>query len=109
MMKEKVYGVIKRIPKGKVATYGQIAEYLGNKNLSRVVGNILHNNPDHANIPCHRVVNSNGKVATAFAFGGEKAQRALLEKEGIIFEQNGKIDLKKFGVNLWSLRERLTI
>ena len=108
-MKEKVYEIIKSIPKGKVATYGQIAEYLGNKNLSRVVGNILHNNPDPANIPCHRVVNSNGKVATAFAFGGEKAQRALLEKEGIVFEQNGKIDLKKFGVNLWSLRERLTI
>lgn len=105
MMKEKVYGVIKRIPKGKVATYGQIAVYLGNKNLSRVVGNILHNNPDPANIPCHRVVNCNGRVAAAFAFGGEKAQRALLEKEGIVFEQNGKIDLKKFGVNLSTLKD----
>lgn len=97
-MKEKVYKFVKTIPKGKVATYGQIAECLGNKNLARVVGNILHNNPDPANIPCHRVVNCNGKVASAFAFGGSKAQRALLEEEGIVFESNGKVELKKYGI-----------
>lgn len=97
-MKEKVYEFVKAIPKGKIATYGQIAESLGNKNLARVVGNILHHNPDPAAIPCHRVVNSSGKVASSFAFGGAKAQRALLEKEGIVFERNGNIDLNKYGI-----------
>ena len=97
-MKEKVYEFVKIIPKGNVATYGQIAEALGNKKLARVVGNILHHNPDPVTIPCHRVVNSSGNVASAFAFGGANAQRALLEKEGIVFERNGKIDLNKYGI-----------
>ena len=97
-MKEKVYEFVKAIPKGKVATYGQIADALGNKNLARVIGNILHKNPDPATIPCHRVVNSSGKVASAFAFGGANVQRALLEKEGITFESNGNIDLNKYGI-----------
>ena len=95
-MKEKVYDFLKTIPKGKVATYGQIAEYLGNKKLARHVGNIIHNNPDPKNIPCHRVVNSKGEVSASFAFGGNTEQRKLLEQEGIIFESNGKIDLKKY-------------
>lgn len=97
-MKEKVYQFTRSIPKGKVATYGQIAEYLGNKKLARVVGNILHNNPDPESIPCHRVVNGKGRVSQAFAFGGDKAQRALLEKEGIIFEADGSVDLRKYKV-----------
>ena len=79
-------------------TYGQVAERLGNKNLARTVGNILHDNPDPANIPCHRVVNAKGKVAEHYAFGGADAQRAKLEAEGIVFEQNGRIDLKKYGM-----------
>ncbi len=97
-MKDKVYSYVKNIPKGKVATYGQIADYLGNKNLARVVGNVLHNNPDPTNIPCHRVVNSKGEVATHFAFGGAKGQRGKLEAEGIIFESDGKVNLKKYGM-----------
>ena len=97
-MKKKVYEFVKNIPKGRIATYGQIAEYLGNKNLARVVGNILHNNPDPANIPCHRVVNSKGEVAMHFAFGGAKGQRGKLEAEGIIFESDGKVNLKKYGI-----------
>jgi O-6-methylguanine DNA methyltransferase len=79
-------------------TYGQVAERLGNKNLARTVGNILHDNPDPTNIPCHRVVNAKGKVAEHYAFGGADAQRAKLEAEGIVFEQNGRIDLKKYGM-----------
>lgn len=94
-IKEKVYEFLKTIPAGQVVTYGQIAEYLGNKNLARVVGNILHNNPDHAHIPCHRVVNSKGMVSKAYAFGGSDAQRRLLEKEGVIFQSNGRIDLNR--------------
>ena len=99
-MKNDVYEFVKTIPQGKVATYGQIAEYLGNKNLSRAVGNILHNNPDPVNIPCHRVVNCKGEVARSFAFGGANRQREKLESEGIIFEDNGRINLKKYGIVL---------
>lgn len=97
-MKKKVYEFLKTIPRGKVATYGQIAEYVGNKNLARVVGNILHNNPDPSHYPCHRVVNSKGQVAPNFAFGGGGMQRLRLEQEGIVFEPDGRIDLKKYGL-----------
>ena len=97
-MKDNVYAILKTIPAGNVMTYGQVAERLGNKNLARTVGNILHDNPDPANIPCHRVVNAKGKVAEHYAFGGAEAQRAKLEAEGIVFEQNGRIDLKKYGM-----------
>ena len=97
-MKNKVYELVKVIPRGKVVTYGQIAEYLGNKNLARMVGNALHNNPDPVNIPCHRVVNAKGEIAPHFAFGGAKGQREKLEKEGIIFQKNGRVDLKKYGI-----------
>lgn len=97
-MKEKVYAILKSVPRGKVTTYGQIALRLGNKNLSRAVGNILHNNPDPGNYPCHRVVNSKGRVAPHFAFGGGEAQRLLLEQEGIVFGADGSVDLEKYGV-----------
>ena len=97
-MKERIYDLVKQIPRGRVATYGQIAEQLGNKGLSRVVGNALHHNPDPSHIPCHRVVNAKGEVSLSFAFGGGVAQRALLEQEGIVFQDNGKIDLKKYGI-----------
>ncbi len=97
-MKERVYEFLKTVPRGKVTTYGQIAVFLGNRNLSRAVGNILHSNPDPAHIPCHRVVNAKGQVAANFAFGGAAAQRALLEKEGIAFEANGCVNLEKYGV-----------
>ena len=99
-MKEKVYGFLETIPRGKVATYGQIASVLGNRNLARVVGNILHSNPDPQRFPCHRVVNSKGQVAEQFAFGGAAAQRALLENEGIVFDCDGKIDLKVYAMKL---------
>ena len=97
-MEDKVYGFLKSIPRGKVVTYGQIARYLGNKGLARAVGNILHRNPDPDSFPCHRVVDSKGRVAANFAFGGGDAQRARLEQEGIVFEKDGRIDLKKFGI-----------
>lgn len=97
-MKNKVYEFVKKIPKGKVATYGQIADDLGNKKLARVVGNVLHDNPDPPNIPCHRVVNAKGEVAMHFAFGGAKGQREKLEKEGIVFGKDGRVDLQKYGI-----------
>ena len=67
----KIYDVVKQIPEGKVATYGQIAALAGNKRWARVVGYALHANPDPDNIPCFRVVDRNGNVSKAFAFGGE--------------------------------------
>ncbi len=97
-MKERVYAYLKTIPKGKVTTYGRIAERLGNKHYARTVGNILHDNPDPSRYPCHRVVNSKGGVAENYAFGGADAQRKRLESEGVVFEENGTVDLKKYGV-----------
>ncbi|MBQ6825086.1 MAG: MGMT family protein [Clostridia bacterium] len=93
---EKIYNVVKQIPKGKVATYGLVATLAGNPRWARVVGYALHVNPEPFIIPCHRVVNREGRVAPAFAFGGENVQRQLLENEGIVFEKNGCIDLKKY-------------
>jgi len=81
-----------------VATYGQIAAYLGNRQLARAVGNILHNNPDPESFPCHRVVSSKGQVAQHFAFGGGETQRKLLEQEGVVFEVDGTVDLAKYGI-----------
>ena len=95
---EKIYEVVRNIPKGKVATYGQVACLAGNPRWSRVVGYALHANPDQSTIPCHRVVNREGKVAPGFAFGGDEVQRQLLEAEGIVFEANGRIDLEKYGI-----------
>lgn len=92
---EKIYEVVKNIPKGKVATYGQVASLAGNPKWSRVVGYALHNNPDPSTIPCHRVVNREGKVAPAFAFGGQDAQRKLLESEGVVFKKDGTVDMEK--------------
>ena len=95
---EKIYEVVKNIPKGKVATYGQVALLAGNPRWARVVGYALHVNPEPGIIPCHRVVNREGRVAPGFAFGGEGVQRQLLESEGIIFETDGRIDLKKYSI-----------
>lgn len=93
---ELIYDVVKQIPKGTVATYGQVAALAGNKRWSRVVGYALHVNPDPEHIPCHRVVNRLGEVSKAFAFGGENRQIKLLENEGVRFEE-GRVDLKKYG------------
>ena len=95
---EKIYEVVKNIPEGRVATYGQVALLAGNPRWARVVGYALHVNPEPGIIPCHRVVNREGKVAPGFAFGGEGVQRQLLESEGIVFETDGRIDLEKYSV-----------
>ena len=89
---EKIYNVVKQIPKGKVATYGQVALLAGNPRWARVVGYALHVNPDPENIKCHRVVNRNGEVSKAFAFGGENMQITLLREEGVEVI-DGKVDL----------------
>lgn len=94
---KRIYEAVKTIPRGKVATYGKVAELAGNPRMSRAVGNALHHNPDPEQIPCYRVVNSKGELAGAFAFGGENVQAKLLEADGIEVE-NGRVDLKKYGI-----------
>lgn len=93
---KKIYDVVCQIPKGKVATYGTVARLAGNPRWARVVGYALHNNPAPGVIPCHRVVNREGKVAESFVFGGGNVQRQMLEQEGITFENDGHIDLSKY-------------
>lgn len=95
---EKIYEQVRRIPRGKVATYGQIATLAGNPHWSQIVGYALHSNPEPGIIPCHRVVNRFGGTAAAFAFGGGDRQRALLEEEGVVFRANGTVDLTRY---LW--------
>lgn len=93
---EKIYSVVKKIPKGNVASYGTIAALAGNPRLSRVVGYALHVNPEPGKIPCHRVVTRSGEVSKAFAFGGENMQRQLLSEEGIEFLDDGRVDMARF-------------
>ena len=95
---KRIYEAVKKIPKGSVATYGQIAELAGNKGMARAVGNALHKNPDPDNIPCYRVVNSKGEQSGAFAFGGENVQAKLLQAEGVEVK-NGKVNLKIYGIS----------
>lgn len=90
---EKVYIITKKVPKGKVITYGQIAQIIGTRD-SRKVGWALHANKDR-NVPCHRVVNKDGKLASGFAFGGYEQQRELLLKEGVVFKDEMHVDLPK--------------
>lgn len=79
-----VYEATKRIPHGKVATYQDIATMIGKPKAVRAVGNALHNNPEMLIIPCHRVVNSRGRLALNFGFDGPEGQKVLLESEGIL-------------------------
>ncbi|MBQ7713304.1 MAG: MGMT family protein [Oscillospiraceae bacterium] len=90
---DKVYEAVKLIPRGSVATYGQVAEALGNKRLSRVVGYALHVNPRPGVIPCHRVVKRDGEVSSAFAFGGANRQAELLRSEGVAFRDGSHVDM----------------
>lgn len=88
---EQIYAVVSRIPRGKVASYGQIACLAGNPRWARVVGYALHVNPDPEHIPCFRVVNRFGEVSEAFAFGGGNRQRELLTEEGVEFDESGRV------------------
>ena len=92
---ERIYEVVRRIPKGTVATYGQVALLAGNPRLARVVGYALHVNPDPESIPCYRVVNRFGRVSPAFVFGGENRQIALLEADGVPV-RDSRVDLERY-------------
>lgn len=93
--KEMVYQYLKLIPKGRVSTYGDVAAYLGNKKLARVVGNILHDNPDPIGQPCFKIVNSEGRLSSVFGGDGPDLQKARLEKDGVTVT-NYHVDLSKY-------------
>lgn len=88
---ERVYSVVKQIPYGKVASYGDVAKALGNVKLSRQVGWALHANPTPDTVPCYRVVFKDGSLSKSFAFGGIDRQRELLIEEGINFDKKGRV------------------
>lgn len=108
----KIYDIVRNIPCGQVMTYGQVAEKAGDKHLARVVGNVMHKNPvpfwqlarevgfdaqepgsewkDFVPVPCHRVVNSTGKMGANFGMGGPEIQEKMLKAEGVKIV-NGKV------------------
>ena len=90
---QKVYELTARIPPGRVTTYGQIAVYLGNPRLSRIVGCALHAAPE--GLPCHRVVDRFGGTKAVFDTRAPGTQRALLEAEGVLFRPDGTVNLEK--------------
>ena len=90
---QKIYQVVSRIPCGRTATYGQVAALAGNPRWARVVGYALHAAP--AGLPCHRVVNREGRTADAFRAGGQDWQRIFLEEEGVPFLADGRVDLAR--------------
>lgn len=92
---DKIYDVVKKIPKGKVATYGQVAALAGNKRWARVVGYALHANPSPETIPCYRVVTKEGKPSQAFVFGGINEQIKLLQEDGVKLI-DGVVDMDKY-------------
>lgn len=94
---KRIYEAVKKIPKGHVATYGQIAELAGDRKMARAVGNALHKNPDPEHIPCFRVVNAKGELSGAFAFGGAGEQERLLLEDGVEVVK-GKVNLDKYGI-----------
>jgi methylated-DNA-protein-cysteine methyltransferase-like protein len=93
---KRVYKLVKKVPLGKVVTYSQVAKALGQPKNSRVVGYALHMNRS-ANVPCHRVVDRDGRLATTFGFGGWREQKRRLEEEGVEYRDEMHVDLEKCG------------
>lgn len=100
---KRIYAVVRRIPRGRVATYGQVAQLAGLAGHARQVGYALHATPEDVVIPWHRVINAQGEVSLRRVPGHEGFQRALLEDEGVIFDLKGRASLTRFG---WKPRRR---
>lgn len=93
----RAHEMVRQIPEGRVASYGQIARMMGEPRKARFVGYAMHASPGVAGgVPCHRVVYKDGSLAPGFAFGGPDAQRALLEADGVAFLADGRIDMERF-------------
>lgn len=93
---ELIWRVVRRIPHGRVATYGQVAELAGLEGHARQVGYALHNLPERNDVPWHRVINAKGEISPRSAGDSHELQRMLLEGEGVEVDLRGRIDLKKF-------------
>ena len=100
---QRIYTIVRRIPRGRIATYGQIAELAGLGGHARQVGYALHALTAADRIPWHRVLNAQGRVSPRAEPGGDRVQRALLEREGVRFDAAGRTDLARFG---WRPRRR---
>lgn len=92
-----VFDAVRQIPAGRVATYGQVAAMIGRPRAARAVGNVLHYCEDET-IPCHRVVNAQGRLADAFSFAGPIEQKIKLNAEGVEVSADYRVDLKKYGI-----------
>lgn len=98
---DKVYETVRRVPRGKVVSYGQVARLIGQPRKARFVGYAMHGNPDpwdcaaQTGVPCHRVVFKDGSLAPGFAFGGPDEQRARLTAEGVTFLDDGRVDMRE--------------
>jgi len=93
---ERVLEIVRNIPKGRVTTYGQIARYAGNPKASRQVAYILHSSTEKEKLPWHRVINSRGGISLRPKRGYE-LQKQMLEREGVTFDDEDRVDLECFG------------
>lgn len=91
----RVLEAVSRIREGHVCTYGMIAAAAGAPRAARAVGTVLHHNPQPGVIPCHRVVNREGRLSGSFAFGGRDVQQQMLELEGVEV-RGGRVDLERY-------------
>lgn len=97
MSHQRIYAVVRRIPRGRVASYGQVAALAGLPGHARQVGYALHALPDGTTVPWHRVINARGEVSRRSMPGPELSQRLLLEREGVRFDARGRVDLRVCG------------
>ena len=100
---QRIYAVVRRIPKGRVATYGQVASLAGLAGQARQVGYALHALPDETAVPWHRVVNASGQISPRSLPGGELVQQMLLQREGVRFDPRGRVALAQAA---WTPRAR---
>jgi methylated-DNA-protein-cysteine methyltransferase related protein len=92
---QEVYKIVLKIPRGRVTTYSHIAKMLGNPRGARVVGWAMRAIPENLKLPAHRVVKKSGELAPFYVFGSDEIQRALLEREGVTFTEDRKIEMEK--------------
>jgi methylated-DNA-protein-cysteine methyltransferase-like protein len=92
--RERVYSIVRRIPPGRVMTYGQIAELLGDGYTPRTVGFCMHSSPEGT--PWHRVINAQGKCSTGRVVLPHNKQQLMLEQEGVVFDKDTRCDLQQF-------------
>lgn len=93
---QKIYTVVRRIPRGRVATYGQVAHLAGLPGRARQVGYALHAMASDAAIPWHRVINGRGEISRRAEPGGDEIQRVFLEREGVAFDLRGRVNLARY-------------